>query len=313
MAERVPVIIIFAPTATGKTAMTLELFGKGSLFNFKYGSEVISCDSQAVYKYFDIGTAKPSPQEQNLVPHHLIDFVDPEIQFGLGEFLPEADRICREILSRRKIPVLCGGTGFYVRNFLLGSPKTPESNPEIRRQIKEKLAALGKRALYAELETIDPASAAKINVNDEYRICRALEVFHTCGKPLSSFSLSAELRKEYDFLTIILSRPREELYRRIDERVEKMFRDGLVSEIENLSKMGYGKDTPAMKAIGYSEFFEGDLSVDQIKEKIKSDSHHYAKKQYAFMRGIPGAHFVDADDIKGISLLVGEFINRQLL
>ena len=119
--------------------------------------------------------------------------------------------------------------------------------------------------------------------------------------------------KEYDFLTIILSRPREELYRRIDERVEKMFRDGLVSEIENLSKMGYGKDTPAMKAIGYSEFFEGDLSVDQIKEKIKNDSHHYAKKQYAFMRGIPGAHFVDADDIKGISLLVGEFINRQLL
>lgn len=313
MAERVPVIIIFAPTASGKTAMTLELFGEGSLFDFKYGCEIISCDSQAVYKYFDIGTAKPSLQEQKLVPHHLIDFVDPEIQFGLGEFILEADRICREILSRKKIPVLCGGTGFYVRNFLLGSPKTPESNPEIRRQIKEKLTALGRQALYAELETIDPISAAKINVNDEYRICRALEVFHTCGKPLSSFSLSAELRKEYDFLTIILSRPREELYRRIDERVEKMFGDGLVSEIENLRKMGYGKDTPAMKAIGYSEFFEGNLSIEQIKEKIKNDSHHYAKKQYTFMRGIPGAHMVDADDVESVSSLVGEFINRQLL
>lgn len=306
---KIPVIVFFAPTATGKTALTLDLFGSGSLFDFKNKAEILSCDSQAVYKYFDIGTAKPTPEERAAVPYHLVDFADPAIQFGLGEFMEEADRLCGEIWSRKNVPVLCGGTGFYARNFILGAPTTPESDEKIRVQIKEKLAELGKESLYAELKIVDPLSARKININDEYRICRALEVFYTSGKPLSSYALPDVPRSQYEFLTIILNRDKDELYRRIDLRVEKMFEEGLAEEIEKLKSMGYTKDTPAMKAIGYSEFFIDGFSVDQVKEKIKNDSHHYAKKQYTFMRGIPGAVTVDADDKDRVARLVGDFIS----
>ena len=306
---KIPVIVFFAPTATGKTALTLELFGSGSLFDFKNKAEILSCDSQAVYKYFDIGTAKPTPEERAAVPYHLVDFADPAIQFGLGEFMEEADRLCGEIWSRKNVPVLCGGTGFYARNFILGAPTTPESDEKIRVHIKEKLAELGKESLYAELKIVDPLSARKININDEYRICRALEVFYTSGKPLSSYALPDVPRSQYEFLTIVLNRDKDELYRRIDLRVEKMFEEGLAEEIEKLKSMGYTKDTPAMKAIGYSEFFIDGLSVDQVKEKIKNDSHHYAKKQYTFMRGIPGAVTVDADDKDRVARLVGDFIS----
>lgn len=306
---KIPVIVFFAPTATGKTALTLDLFGSGSLFDFKNKAEILSCDSQAVYKYFDIGTAKPTPEERAAVPYHLVDFADPAIQFGLGEFMEEADRLCGEIWSRKNVPVLCGGTGFYARNFILGAPTTPESDEKIRVHIKEKLAELGKESLYAELKIVDPLSARKININDEYRICRALEVFYTSGKPLSSYALPDVPRSQYEFLTIILNRDKDDLYRRIDLRVEKMFEEGLAEEIEKLKSMGYTKDTPAMKAIGYSEFFIDGLSVDQVKEKIKNDSHHYAKKQYTFMRGIPGAVTVDADDKDRVARLVGDFIS----
>ena len=306
---KIPVIVFFAPTATGKTALTLELFGSGSLFDFKNKAEILSCDSQAVYKYFDIGTAKPTPEERAAVPYHLVDFADPAIQFGLGEFMEEADRLCGEIWSRKNVPVLCGGTGFYARNFILGAPTTPESDEKIRVHIKEKLAELGKESLFAELKIVDPLSARKININDEYRICRALEVFYTSGKPLSSYALPDVPRSQYEFLTIILNRAKDDLYRRIDLRVEKMFEEGLAEEIEKLKSMGYTKDTPAMKAIGYSEFFIDGLSVDQVKEKIKNDSHHYAKKQYTFMRGIPGAVTVDADDKDRVARLVGDFIS----
>ncbi|WP_318712707.1 tRNA (adenosine(37)-N6)-dimethylallyltransferase MiaA [Treponema sp.] len=306
---KIPVIVFFAPTATGKTALTLELFGSGSLFDFKNKAEILSCDSQAVYKYFDIGTAKPTPEERAAVPYHLVDFADPAIQFGLGEFMEEADRLCGEIWSRKNVPVLCGGTGFYARNFILGAPTTPESDEKIRVHIKEKLAELGKESLFAELKIVDPLSARKININDEYRICRALEVFYTSGKPLSSYALPDVPRSQYEFLTIILNRDKDDLYRRIDLRVEKMFEEGLAEEIEKLKSMGYAKDTPAMKAIGYSEFFIDGLSVDQVKEKIKNDSHHYAKKQYTFMRGIPGALTVDADDKDRVARLVGDFIS----
>ena len=305
----VPVIVIFAPTACGKTALTVDLFGSGSLFDFKRKAEIISCDSQAVYKKLDIGTAKPTQAERSLVPYHMVDFVEPDVQFGLGEFMEIADGLCEEIWARGNVPVLCGGTGFYIRNFLLGAPETPESNPQIRNQVKERLASCGKESLYAELKVIDPASAEKINPNDEYRICRALEVFYTSGKVLSSYKMPSELRTHYRLLTIILDRPKEELYERIDQRVDSMFDEGLEAEVDMLKKNGYGKDAPAMKAIGYSEFFIENIARDELILKIKNDSHHYAKKQYTFMKGIPGAITVGADDTEKIVSLIMEFID----
>lgn len=308
-----PVLVIFAPTACGKTALAEELFGQGSLFRFKGRAEVISADSQAVYKGLDIGTAKPSAVQRSEIPYHLIDVACPQEQFSLGNFMEAADRLCGEIWSRGKIPVVLGGTGFYIRNFLLGAPCTPESRSEIRSQIRQKLACAGAEALFAELEIVDPAYAEKISVHDEYRICRALEVFYSCGKPLSSFLLPSQLRSGYDFCTLVLSRPAQELCRRIDARVEQMFEQGLVQEVARLRRNGVTADCPAMKAIGYSEFFISGLSLSQIKERIKTDSRRYAKKQRAFMRGIPGAVTVSADDKETIRNVVSSFFSSWLL
>ena len=295
--NRIPVIIIFAPTACGKTAMARNVFGSGSLSVFKEKGEVVSADSQAVYIGMDIGTAKPSSDECKIIPHHLINLATPEKQFGLGEWMDCADRSCREIWSRKKIPIVVGGTGFYLKNFILGMTHAPESNPEIRNQIKSHLAEAGKEKLYAELQLVDSASATKINRNDEYRICRALEVYYTSGKPLSFYEMPKLPRAQYDFCTIILTRQKEELYKRIDERVEIMFNSGLEKEVQSLISKGYTKESPGMKAIGYSEFFNSSLSsIEEIKAQIKLDSHHYAKKQYTYMRGIPGAVTIPAED-----------------
>lgn len=303
-----PVIVIFAPTACGKTALAREIFGASSLSRFKEKGEVISADSQAVYIGMDKGTAKPTVEEVLDIPHHLINMVTPDKQFGVGEFMTEADSCAHEIWSRGKLPIVLGGTGFYIRNFLLGLTKAPESNPEIREAIKLRAQKEGNKQLYYELKQIDPVYAKKININDVYRICRALEVYEVTGKPLSSFSMPDKLRSEYDFLPVILNRSREELYERIDLRVEEMFKDGLPQEIEKLKSQGYGAECPGMKAIGYSEFFLPGLSIEEIKEKIKHNSHRYAKKQYTFMKDIPGAITIDADDKEQFLCVLNDFV-----
>lgn len=287
--NKIPVIVIFAPTATGKTALTEKLFGLSSHSFFKGKAEIISADSMSVYKFMNLGTAKPNKNLQNQIPHYMIDLVTPDIQFSVSEFVEKADELCSTIFSSKKIPVISGGTGFYIRNFLLGLPQTPKSSPEIRDNLKHELEQSGLEYMYEKLKILDSESASKININDEYRILRALEVFYLTGKPRSSFVLPIKLREQYDFFTIILEREREELYKRIDARVEKMFQDGLEEEVNSLIKKGYKKEDPGMQAIGYREFFMNLPSNNAVKEKIKIDSHKYAKKQYVFMKGIPKA------------------------
>lgn len=294
--KKIPVIVIFAPTATGKTALTEKLFGEGSHSFFKDRAEIISADSMAVYKDMNIGTAKPDAKLQNQIPHHMIDMVTPDVQFDVSEFVEKADIACKEIHERNKIPVVAGGTGFYIRNFLLGLPQTPESDSKIRDQLKAESKECGLDFMYQKLKTVDEKSAEKINPNDEYRILRALEVFYLTGKPRSSFELSSKLREQYDFFTIILERDREELYRRIDMRVDMMFEEGLENEVKALIEKGYKKEMPGMQAIGYREFFMDLENIDEVKDKIKTDSHKYAKKQYVFMKGIPEAHIYRISD-----------------
>ena len=159
--QKIPVVVIFAPTACGKTALAREIFGSGSLFGFKGMGEVVSADSQAVYRHLDIGTAKPSLEERTELPHHLVDIVSPDRQFGVGDFLELADSSCREIHSRGKIPIVLGGTGFYIRSFILGLPPTPISDPEQREKIKKRLELEGNSALFHELKKVDPVYAKK--------------------------------------------------------------------------------------------------------------------------------------------------------
>ncbi len=311
--NKIPVVVIYAPTACGKTALTEKLFGKSSLSVLKEKAQIISADSQSAYKYLNIGTAKPGKEEQNEVTHHLVDILMPDSQYDVSDFVLRADSICKELWSKKLFPVVCGGSAFYIKCFLQGLPKAPESSPEIRELICKRMETEGKEKLYEELKQVDLQTADKININDEYRIRRALEVYYSCHKPLSSFEKPSSLRGQYDFCTIILERDREDLYNRINLRVEKMFEQGLAGEVEELKKMGYNETTPALKAIGYSEFFKKELTtVNQIKSQIKLDSRHYAKKQYTFMKGIPDAVYVDSENFSEIEKIISDFFNKYL-
>lgn len=295
-AKKIPVIVLFAPTATGKTALMKELFSpKGS--HFILNAEIISADSQAVYRETDIGTAKPTKAFCKEIPHHLIDILNPCEQFNVSDFVDKADIACEQIFSKGKMPVVCGGTGFYIRNFLFGVPPTPVSDEKLRNQLKERLKKEGNESLYAELQKTDAESAKKIHINDSYRICRALEVFYLSGKTRTSYKIEQKLREKYNFLFIVLEPERKQLYDKIALRSEQMFDAGLENEIKNLIKKGYKKETPALKAIGYSEWFDFEQpftkeNVNKIKQEIIHHSCKYAKKQFTYIRDIKGSKII---------------------
>ncbi len=288
--------------------MTRELFSpKGSHFIFK--AEVVSADSQAVYRGMDIGTAKPDKEFCKELPHHLIDILNPDQQCNVSDYIDEADKACKEIYSRGAIPLLCGGTGYYIRNFLYGVAQTPMSDQVLRNKLKKRIIDEGNEALYQELSKIDPQSAAKIHPNDAYRICRALEVYYLSGQTRSSFKREEKLRELYDFLFIVLQPERELLYQRIRQRVDLMFDMGLKKEVQELLNKGYTKESPGLKAIGYSEWFQYD-DEDKVREEIKHHSCKYAKKQYTYIRDIPGSYIFDYsgknEDIEKIAALIKE-------
>ena len=305
--QKIPVIVIFAPTASGKTALTKELFCEtGSHFLFK--AEIISADSQAVYKGMDIGTAKPDPELRAILPHHLIDILNPDQQFNVSDFVDTADTACKDIYSRGIIPVVCGGTGFYIRNFLYGVPPTPVSDEKLRNELKERIAKEGNEALYKELQKIDLQSAAKIHPNDAYRICRALEVFYLSGKTRTDFALKNTFRSQYDFTFIVLEPPRKLLYERIEQRVDQMLEQGLEDEVKSLLDVGYTKDSPGLKAIGYHEWFNS-TDKETVRRQIIHNSRKYAKKQYTYIRDIPGSlviQFSGPEDIDKVCDIIKE-------
>lgn len=278
-----PVILLFGPTAVGKTELLSSLL-PGKI-------EIVNADSMQVYRHMDIGTAKPSHALRSRVPHHLIDIHDPEEQYSAGMFVRHADRLVPEILARGRVPVLSGGTAFYFKNFIFGLPETPPADESVRRALRQELRERGAEALSEELRQVDPAAWKRLSLRDTYRITRALEVYRQTGKPLSGHEEGTRPRDSYDFCTIGLRRPREELYRRIDERVEKMFRDGLPAEISELLRRGCKRRDPGMQAIGYREFFsmreEGCLPLKGVKERIQQASRRYAKRQITFFGKLP--------------------------
>jgi tRNA dimethylallyltransferase len=314
--NRVPALVIFAPTACGKTDLLLSLFGTSSIFPFAGLAEVISADSMQVYRGLDIGTAKPDAALLSQLPHHLIDICGPSEQFTVGNFVRRADECAAEIFARGRLPVVAGGTGFYIRNFLCGLPSAPEAHPQTRTLLQRRLESEGAEALYRELQGRDPAAAAKIHAHDSYRLLRALEVCLDGGRPLSSYPVKAGLRGGYDFCVIILHREREDLYARIDKRVESMFAVGLAEEVQGLAGQGYTEQDPGMQAIGYREFFAP--QIQQIEDEgernaaclyqTQRDTRRYAKRQYTFVKGIPGAAAFDADDAAGISAFIGSWL-----
>jgi tRNA dimethylallyltransferase len=254
-----------------------------------------------VYRGMDIGTAKPGAELLARLPHHLIDIRSPREQFNAGDFVRLADEAARDIAARGKLPVISGGTGFYLSNFVLGLPPAPASSQAVRETLKTELAGRGRDALREELAALDPASAARIHPNDEYRLLRALEVSRQSGRPLSDFPRPVESRKEYRFLLAGLKWEREELYRRINSRCAAMFHSGLPEEVRSLFEAGFGPGDPGMKAIGYREFFTGppenptlneDLAA--VEELTARNSRRYAKRQITFFSALPNVRWINA-------------------
>jgi tRNA dimethylallyltransferase len=321
------VFVLFGPTASGKTALLERLFGAGN-----FGpAEIISADSMQVYRGMDIGTAKPSPEEREKIPHHLIDIRNPDEQFNAGEFTRLAEEACLAAAGRGALPLVSGGTGFYLKNLALGLSEAPPSDREIRAELKEELGRLGAALLMEELNKADPVSAARIHINDEYRLLRALEVYRLTGRPLSSYnspwthnlsrnlpSEGAEAQRPFRFLLVGLRRRREELYRRINERTAAMFRAGLAGEVRRLFETGYTPADPGLRAIGYREFFVEENSSWRLSEDlagvealIAQNSRRYAKRQLSFFAALPGVIWIDCDeklDTLKIQALLDEFL-----
>jgi tRNA dimethylallyltransferase len=303
-----PVIVVFGPTAVGKTVFIENLYSRIS------NIEIINADSMQVYRYMNVGTAKPSDQLRKRIPHHLIDVVEPTFQFNAGEFVHRAERLLPEISRRGKTPILCGGTAYYLRSFITGLPDSPPGDPSIRRELKRELEERGAQPLLDELARVDRGTRARLKDQDTYRIIRALEVYRGSGRPLSSFTNPSKPRPKYSFLLLGLKREREQLYARIGERVERMFRGGLVEEVKYLLSKGFGFEVPGMRGIGYREFFDmqkGCSTLGGVKEMIKGNSRRYAKRQITFFKSLEGVVWQSPDDLDSASSRIKDFLVDQ--
>ena len=300
----IPVFVLFGPTASGKTALLERLFGAG------LPAEIISADSMQVYRGMDIGTAKPSPEERKKITHHLIDIRNPDEQFNAGEFVRLAEEACFAVNRRSNLPVVSGGTGFYLKNLVLGLSEAPPSNQAIRTALREELVQKGAVSLMEELAKTDPVSAGRIHIHDEYRLLRALEVYRLTGRPLSSYAspwsgkadgaLSFSGKNPFRFLLAGLRWNREELYRRINARTSAMFRLGLPGEVRRLFEAGFSPAHPGLRAIGYREFFVEEGGVWRISEDlagvenlVAQNSRRYAKRQITFFASLSGVKWID--------------------
>ncbi len=284
------ILIITGATATGKTAFAIECAKR-------LNGEIISCDSMQIYRSLDIGTAKPTLEEQNAVPHHLIDIVDAGEEFSVQQFVSLAGEKIKEIESRGKLPIIVGGTGLYIRSLIYPySFCSSKKDEKVRDELNKILDEKGSDYLYSLLEKVDKESVQKIHKNDTKRVIRALEIFKTTGKPKSEQTIE-EIKPRYDYVLIALTMPREKLYERINKRVDLMFEMGLENEVESLVKKGkVNQNSQSMSAIGYKEFFdyfEGKRTLTETKELIKKNSRNYAKRQETFIRGFSDAKWFD--------------------
>lgn len=304
--SRPKVVLLFGPTAVGKTALLFNVFSKGF--------EVVNADSVQVYRRLDIGSAKATAEERAAVPHHLIDIREPWEGFSVGDFIALADEAAAGIRARGNVPVLCGGTAYYFKHFLCGLSGSPKSDPAVRARVQALIEEKGLARCHRLLEERDPASAARIHPHDGYRISRALEVCLAGEGVLSDYKIPTGVRNGMDVLSIGLRRPKEEMDRRITDRVAKMFDDGLVDEIKGLLALGASRSWPSMKAIGYQEFLwaleTGEAGLDGIAARIASDSIRYAKRQRVFFNSFADVVWTDPDDLDRVREVVAAFLDR---
>lgn len=313
------VIFLFGPTAVGKTRLLSDFFSG-------FG-EVVNADSVQVYRGLDIGSAKADPGTVARIPHHLIDILEPWENYNVADFIRLADKACSDIWSRGKVPVVSGGTAFYFKHFMFGLSQAPQADPETRSAVSLYIRDQGLAHAYEYLKIIDPVSAGRINPNDGYRISRAIEVYRTAGKPLSSFAIPATVRNGMDILPIGIRRDKATLDSRIRLRVDIMFEEGMVKEMRKLLGMGAEPSWQSMQGIGYREFmnhvYKGDIlssvkaldelsgsEIQEIKDEIVMNSIHYAKRQMTFFRSFADVRWIEPEDTQALSSMVEAFLSE---
>jgi len=307
-AEANRTIFILGPTAVGKTATAIALARM-------VDGEIISIDSRQVYRGLDIGTAKPNLRQQAAVPHHLVDILDIDREISAGAYREMALQTVTDILARNKIPIFVGGSGLYVNALLKGIFEESTTDPEVRRQIRQELQEKGIAALYNQLVDVDPVTALKIHMNDVKRVTRALEIYRMTGRPPSQHFQEQDHQPPFAYRIFILNAAREELYRRINERVDQMLADGLVAEVEQLIAAGHRSELEALRTLGYQEvvlFLDGKCSLEEMRENIKQNTRHYAKRQLTWFRNqYPEAVWIDVTDLSN-PLAIASVIRQNL-
>lgn len=303
-----PVLVLIGPTAIGKTALSLDLADK-------FGCEIISVDSMQVYRHMDIGTAKPSKDEQRGIPHHLIDIVDPDEQFDAEKFVTYALRAIDLIIGRGNIPLLTGGTGMYLKALLHGLFDLKNAtDPTVRQNLATQLDREGHEKLYLQLTEIDPVTAARIHPNDTQRLLRALEIFHVSGKPWvhhlnNQPSPSVRFNKIFQ---MGLACDRDILYARIEKRSVLMLEAGLVQEVEGLRKMGYTSNLTSMQSIGYrhiNNYIDGIWDFDETLRLLVRDTRRYAKRQLTWFGNDPDLQWFDPQKTESIIQRTDSWLN----
>lgn len=275
------IVCVVGPTASGKTAFAIKLAKERN-------GEIVSCDSMQIYKYMDIGTAKPTKEEREQVPHHMIDFVHPNTNYSVADFVIDARECIEDILSRGKTPVLCGGTGLYIDSIVNNIDFGEElCDPKYREELWEIAEKEGNEKLYDMLCSKDKEAAEKIHPNNVKRVIRALEICKAGGMTKTEADKLAVKEPLYDAEMIGLNMDREKLYDRINRRVDKMLEEGLLEETKRLIEMGIKRDSTAMQAIGYKElllYIDGKCTFDEAIVKLKMESRRYAKRQMTWFK-----------------------------
>jgi tRNA dimethylallyltransferase len=277
-------ILLAGPTGVGKTALSIALARR-------FGTEIINADSLQIYRFMDIGTAKPTPKERRAVVHHLLDVVSPDEPFDAARYQELARPVIQHLLTSGRPPLVVGGTGLYMKILTRGICAGPPSDPAIRKRLLEEIDTAGVQAFHQRLIEVDPPLGARLHPNDRQRILRALEVFESSGRRLSEWQQEHGFRQEvFRTVKVCLFRSRDELYERISQRVDAMMEQGFLEEVNRLLEMGYGPDLKPMQSLGYKQLVkhlvEG-LPLAVAVEEIKRETRRYAKRQLTWFRGDP--------------------------
>jgi tRNA dimethylallyltransferase len=298
-----PLVVIVGPTAVGKTRLALRLAGE-------LDAEIVSADSRQIYRGMDIGTDKPTAEERQRVPHHLVDVVDPDEEFTLARYQDMAYAAIDDVLTRGRVPLLVGGTGLYIKAVVEGwSIPRVRPNEALRAELYQEAEDKGGEVLHARLRQVDPAAAEKIDPRNVRRVIRALEVYLETGRPISE--LQRRRPPPYQVLQVGLTMERAALYQCIDQRVDRMIERGLVEEVRGLVEQGYGYELPAMSGLGYRQigcYLRGEISLEEAIRLIKRDTRRFVRQQYNWFRlDDEGIHWFQAlndplERIKGVIL-----------